>query len=393
MSITDSTLREHLAEVQEALERREYSWEEGLITVNSGQGAIYSTAKAYSYLSNTAALLGAARQAREWSGEAARYYIENIRAARARRDMLPQVTWKDEPQMFARALNHALMSQERELLIQVATEALAMDDSHLHVFAEDHPDSAASFFQMKTQAALALEDDRAAPLSRSLQEHVDRLSDPTQYWERIPVFYQAVVEGDASAAQSAFDDVYDYYAGNDPDTDDPRWYVLETPCALLILARQHGIDISVSSDRLPEVFLREQVPEDNIELDVDVGGTQTMSHVGRFEIEEADDGTPIIAAIMYHSGAGEVHASDIPDREAGRLLSDAWIEAALDEADWREHYDDAPVGAAREAFENGTLLRKLVVLQDRTDGGTFDESLSELPIDKIDLQKGAGLQR
>ncbi|PSP85707.1 hypothetical protein BRC96_01570 [Halobacteriales archaeon QS_6_64_34] len=265
-----------------------------------------------------------------------------------------------------------------------------MDDSHLDVFAEDYPDSAASYYQMKTKAALALEDDRAAQFNRSLKKHVDRLPDPTQYWQQIPVFYQAVVDGDAATAQSAFDDVYDYYAGNNPDADDPRWYVFEPPCALLILARKHGIDITVPSDRLPEAFLREHGPEDDLELAVDVGGTQTMSHVGRFEIERDDDGTPVIAAIMYHSGAGEVHASDVPDRDAGQLLSDAWIEAALEEADWRDHYDDAPVDAAREAFENGTLLRKLVVLQDRTDGGTFDESLADLPIDKIDLRKGAG---
>ena len=44
---------------------------------------------------------------------------------------------------------------------------------------------------------------------------------------------------------------------------------------------------------------------------------------------------------------------------------------------------------AKAAYEDGTLQRRLLVLQDRSDGGTFDESLSELPLDGLEVKKGA----
>lgn len=74
------------------------------------------------------------------------------------------------------------------------------------------------------------------------------------------------------------------------------------------------------------------------------------------------------------------------------MLSGEWIDAALEEATWRDHYDDDLVADAKTAFEDGTLTRKLVVVQDRTDEYLFDESLTTLPVDDVELLKGAGRQ-
>lgn len=125
-------------------------------------------------------------------------------------------------------------------------------------------------------------------------------------------------------------------------------------------------------------------------MDVDLSDLQFTSDVGFFELERDDDGAPVIAGRIYHPGGEPVRAEDVPEREAGRVLSDEWVEAALEEATWRDHYDDELVADAKTAFEYGTLIRKLVVVQDRTDQHLFEESLTELPIDDVQLLKGAG---
>ncbi|WP_159076959.1 hypothetical protein [Halococcoides cellulosivorans] len=265
-----------------------------------------------------------------------------------------------------------------------------MDEVYLDEFAEDYPDSPANFYDMKAHAALALDDDRATTYVAELRDAIEVTDDPSLYWETIPEFYAAVLDGSTADVEAALADLHDFFVSEAPNPDDPSEYVLDDVAASVVLARRHGLDPMIESDRVPEAVLREEIPADDPTLDIDIDSLQFTSDVGFFELERDDEDRPVIAGRIYHPGGEPVSADDVPEREAGRVLSDGWIEAALDEAEWREHYDDAMVAEAREAYEDGTLQRKLVVVQDRTDGHTFDESLAALPVDDVAMLKGAG---
>ncbi|ELZ26985.1 hypothetical protein C475_08621 [Halosimplex carlsbadense 2-9-1] len=304
--------------------------------------------------------------------------------------MLSRGDWCGEPQRFTRALRDALVSRDDHLTAEIATEALGMDECYLDEFADDYTDFPAYYYGAKALAAFALDHERAPELLAHLEEGIQRLDDPGQFWTTISDYYHALLDRSQADAQAALDGLFDYYAGNRPEPDDPKHFVLHEICAYILLARRYGLDITIDSERVPAALTREDVPADDVELDIDLSDLTFKSDVGLFELERDDDGTPVIAGRIYHPGGAEVTAADVPEREAGRVLSDDWIEAALDEASWRDHYGDDLVNEARAAFEDGSLVRKLVVVQDRTDGSLFDESLTELPVDDIELMKGAG---
>ncbi|MFC7232005.1 hypothetical protein ACFQMM_12455 [Saliphagus sp. GCM10025308] len=297
--------------------------------------------------------------------------------------------------MFARAVNAAVLSRDEELLANVAAATLAMDESYLDAFTESSLSAPARYYNAKVKAAIAIDDKSVRALLANLEESLERFEEKSPYWEVIPVYYRALVDGSEPAAQTSLSELYDYYAAEEPDPDDPRWFVLHHVCAHIVLARRRGLRVSRKSDRLSEALLREDVPADDTELDVDVDldAFQVTSDVGFFELERDGDDQSVIAGRIYHSDGEPVSADDVPEREAGRVLSDEWVVAALEEATWHDSYDDKLVADATAAFKDGTVGRKLVVVQDRTDEHTFDESLAELPIDDVTLLKGAGRRR
>ena len=80
---------------------------------------------------------------------------------------------------------------------------------------------------------------------------------------------------------------------------------------------------------------------------------------------------------------------DVPERPAGRVLDNEWVEVALIEAAWRDHFDDDLVADAMEAYEAHELYLKFVVVQDRADRHTFEGGVSNL-VDGIKFLKAAG---
>ncbi|MFC5368115.1 Imm49 family immunity protein [Salinirubrum litoreum] len=390
MTFTDETLRDHLERSEAEVRRMGRLWNEDKVPVDGVPGFAYSAAKAYEQLACTAALLGAVSQSRRWFGTAASLHYERVVSGRLRRDSRERMVWEAEPRKLSEALTTALLSRDEKLSTGIARDAVALDEAYLDEFADEYPDSVASYYQTRVKAALVLDDERASEWLSKLVETVETLSDPSRYWQVIPEFYRALDGGDEEAAESAIGELLEFYVERDTDPDEPRKYVLRSLCALVLLARRHDVHVAVDSARVPKYLVQEAVPDDDRRLDVDVSDVTATSRVGFFDLERDEDGIPVIVARMYQSGRGDITADDVPEREAGRILSDDWIEAALDEARWRDHYDDSVVEDAATAYRDGSLLRKLVVVQDRTDGGTFDDTLSALPVDTIQLLKGAG---
>ncbi|WP_312910864.1 hypothetical protein [Natronosalvus caseinilyticus] len=395
MTFTDDEIRACFEDEVDETKKRIRWWENGEVPTDGTTTYLYAVARQFEYLGKLAALLGAVHQSRTCFGEVAKCYLAHIEACRLRRDMTEQAKWNHEPQMFARAVNAAVLSRDEELLANVAAATLAMDESYLDAFTESSLSAPARYYNAKVKAAIAIDDKSVRALLTNLEESLERFEEKSPYWEAIPVYYRALVDGSESAAQTSLSELYDYYAAEEPDPDDPRWFVLHHVCAHIVLARRRGLRVSRKSGRLPEALLREDMPADDTELDVDVDldAFQVTSDVGFFELERDEDDRPVIAGRIYHPGGEPVSADDVPEREAGRVLSDEWVAAALEEATWRDAYDDELVADATAAFEDGTVGRKLVVVQDRTDEHTFDESLAELPVDDVTLLKGAGRRR
>lgn len=390
MTFTDETLREHLETSEAEVRRMGRLWQEDKVPVEGVPGFAYSAAKAYEQLACTAALLGAVSQSRRWFGTAASLHYERVVSGRLRRDSRERMVWEAEPRKLSEALTMALLSRDEELLTEIARDAVALDEVYLDEFANEYPDSVASYYQSRVKAALVLGDEETSECLSGLVDAVETLSDPSQYWQEIPKFYRALDTGDEEAVESAIGQLFEFYVERDAEPDEPRAYVFRSLCALVRLAQRHDVSVTVDSERVPKYLVQESLPEDDHRLDIDVSDVAATSRVGFFELEYDEEGTPVIIGRIYHSGHGDVTADDVPERGAGRVLSDEWTEAALDEAQWRDHYDDDLTESAVSAYEAGTLKRTLVVVQDRTDGGTFDESLTELPVDNIKLLKGAG---
>lgn len=381
---------EAIHETIDELRRKTSFWRDGKVPIDGVTTYSYANAKRFERLACAAALLGAVTQSREYFSRATQLYHNRVVAGRLQRDITERIAWEGEPRILSRTLNAALLSWDRELTTTVARDALELDDVYLDEFADDYPNSPLGYYQVKAKAALVLNDERAVDLVSDLSDAVQKTDDPSQYWLIVPEFYRAVDAGAQEAAQSALERLLAFYAERDPDSEDPRTFVLQTLSALVILARQRRLDVTVDSDRVPSAVVQEAVPADERRLEVDLSDVEFTSPVGFFELEYDEESTPVIIGRIYHSGQGDVTADDVPEREAGRVLSDEWVEAALDEARWRDHYVDDLVEDAVTAYRDGSLLRKLVVVQDRTDGGTFDETLSTLPVDTIQLLKGAG---
>lgn len=392
MHYTESKLREAFEGRFDDVQDMERLWLSGRAPQDGVQGFLRNTAKSFERLANCAALLDATRQSRQWFGQAARFYLESIDAARVRRDICSRSKWESEPRRVANALHCALLSHDQSRIDTAADVALGMDECYVDVFKDDYTDFPALYYNAKSKAAVTVNDGQAPVFLDELRTGISRLSDPSPFWETVPTFYQAVLDRDEQTADDVVETLLDYY---DDDPSAPAQYVLHTVGAFVVLARRHDLAVSVESERVPEALVRDEIPADDVELPVDddLIEIDVLSSVDRFELERDEDNTPVIAGYVYHPGDVEIHASDVPERAAGRLLADDWIEAALSEAEWRDHYDDELVADATAAFEEGTLGRKLVVLQDRTDGPLFDDSLAELPIDSIDIQKGAGFRK
>lgn len=389
MNDSDTTIGEHLEEAIEGLRLNEDIWREDEVSTDAVPGILYSTARDYEQLAKSAVLLGATHQSRAWFGESARFYLKHIRAGRVRRDICDWTVWEGEPRMFSGAIYHALLSRDEELLTEVATGAVEMDECYLDAFADDYPDYTAIYYSVKVEAALILDDERASRLLEQFKTEMEQVGETSRYWEILPNYYQALIDGDTAAAETATEELVEYYAGENPEPDSPEKYVLSEACAYVVLAQRYGVEVAPESDRLPAALLREELPEDDAELDVDLTDLRVTSRVGFFEFERDEEGDPVIVGRIYHPGGELVSMEDIPEREAGRVLSEEWIEAAFAEADWQDRHDEVLVADAKAAFEAGTLRRKLVVVQDRIDEFTFDESVGDSPIDPVEFLKGA----
>ena len=390
MDDSDTALYEHLEEAVEGMHRRGSYWREDAIPLDGITNVTYGSAREYERLAKSAVLLGAIRQSRAWFGEATRFYLEHIRAGRLQRDMQDLSNWEGEPRMFGGALYSALLSHDEEVLTEVATEALTMDDkTYLDAFADEFIDYPSIYYSVKIEAALVLEDERASQLLEQFRAELDRVGETSQYWELLPEYYRALIDGNVSAAKAATVELAEAHLEENPNPDSPDEYVLHDACAYVVLAQRYGVEITPESDRLPAALLTEAIPENDVELDVDLSDLQVMSKVGFFELERNDEEAPVIAARIYHPGGELVGTKDIPEREAGRVLSDVWIEAALDEAIGRDRHDQQLVADAKTVFEDGTLTRKLVVVQDQVDEFTIDESIGDSPIETVEFLKGA----
>lgn len=392
MNFTDEQLVEHCEAAAAEVDKRAQYWHRDDVLLEGMTNVMYAIVKRVRSLATGAALYGARRQAREWFGLAATLRHQRIVAGRLRRDIRERGIWEREPRVFARALTDALLSHDDSVVTSVAEDAIEMDECYLDEFAADYPDFPALYYDSKTQAALALGDPSAPEFVDRLAAATEELPDPSLYWQTVPTFYRALSAGEQSDAQAAAEDLLTYYLEDVPTPDDPKAFVLHDLAALVVLADRQGTPVSLDSPRVPAAVTDPTPTDGDRELDIDLDYLTPIEPVGLFDLERDEDGTPVLAARVYHAGGEPFTPADVPERPAGRVLGDEWVEAALIEAAWRDHFEDDLVADAMEAYEAGELYLKLVVVQDRADRHTFEDGVADL-VDGIEFLKAAGSSR
>lgn len=104
---------------------------------------------------------------------------------------------------------------------------------------------------------------------------------------------------------------------------------------------------------------------------------------------DPDTGEYVLVASIKHPGDREATVDDLPMTEAGRILSDEWVNAVIETLrasdDGEQNQLAETLGTARE---QGALERKLVIQQEQRGSHLFDETLADLGIDRIDIVAG-----
>ena len=389
MNFTDGQLVEYCEAAAAGVDKRAQYWHKDSVLFEGMRSVIYAITKQVRYLATGAALYGATRQARQWFGLAARLRHQNIATGRLRRDIRERAIWEGEPRVFARAMVDALLSHDDAVVTSVAEDAIEMDECYLDEFAPDYPDFPAHYYNSKSKAALALGDPSAPEFVEQLAAATDELPDPGPFWQTAPTFYRAISAGEQSDAQAAAEDLLTYHLEARSSPDDPDEFVFHNLAALVVLADRQGTPVSLDSPRVPAAVTDPTPAGADRELDIDLSYLEPIDPVGLFDLDRDEDGTPILAARVYHAGGEPFTPADVPERPAGRVLDDEWVEAALIEAAWRDHFDDDLVADAMEAYEAHELYLKFVVVQDRADRHMFEGGVSKL-VDGIEFLKAAG---
>ncbi|GAB3022386.1 immunity 49 family protein [Natronobiforma cellulositropha] len=387
--ISENRLEAIHERVREDIEFRLQRWNKGEIADQIVPKHKYGVAGRYQTLGHCNALLGNGEMAQEAYAEATVYYLERVQEARKRRDDLDPTYWEHEPAVLVSAMTAAQLAEAGELLADAARKALAMDEAYLDRFAPEYDDSPFRFYNAQVRGVIVLDDDRQSDLLDAYRDAVAGLNNP--YAETMGDVYAAIIDGDAAGVVAGLETLL----GNHDETvtastDHPDDFIADTPAALCLLVRDRGLDVTIRSEYVPDVL----VPTDAKHV-VGQNGDRTDQGDANVDIPhvERDDETGgyVIVETITHPGGRDLTAEDVPKTEKGRLLSEEWLDAVIDELQSADEAFPQELGKELQiAHEKGVLARKLVVLQERTGAHTFGESVSELGVDQIELVKGTG---
>lgn len=179
--------------------------------------------------------------------DAARHYLQSAVESRPYRHEPPTDKWRNEPIRLVRGLYCALVADDPELREECASEAVALDDEYL----EENP--AQLFYRAKAVGAVALDDDRQGKFVSEFETAVDPDFVPEDL--AIARACRGILDGDGAEVAAGVEDLLDHHRDRIEGEPDTKSEVVSLPAtALVLLARDRGLDVWVDSGFVPAVL-------------------------------------------------------------------------------------------------------------------------------------------
>lgn len=340
---------------------------------------LYGLGTAHDDLARTRALLGDGDGARTAYAAGAVYYLSSVHESRKRRGLLGPRQRRDQPHTGIRAIERALLSRDDDLVACAAREVVGMDEAVL--VASDNR----SFYAAKALAAVVLDDDRVEQFVEEYR-HATR-HDRTTGDEAALLVVEGVAERDASKVARGLEKALDrpgpYAAGTDGEADRE---VDDHLAALCLLAGRKGLDLSVEAPAVPAVLVPDPSSATRVVRAGEPPGEGALPDVHR----DPETGAYVVVERIPFPD-GPLTADDLPGTPDGRLLSDEWLDAAIDRLRGVDDPDRRELaGELADAREEGTLRRRLVVHPGERErsGYRVERSVFEAGIDAVELYTG-----
>jgi hypothetical protein len=315
-------------------------------------------------------LLGNVSVARNAFRDSAEYYTKYVRDIRNRRDELDPVKWEEEPGMLVRALHYGILGSDWDSVTDPAELALTLNDAYLDRFSPEYDNSPFRYYNAKVLAAIVADHTDQAELLTAFDDAIDGLGNPLA--TELSSVYGALIDRDAAAAKKALFDLLEIYrTERAADHDDPDAYMETGVTALVRLAQELSLDVTIESEYVPAALLDES----------DTASEATTDpQVDRVAYDATDD-EYVLTVIIDHPGDREVTATDLPSDEGGRVFTEEWFQthaatlAATADA-------DRPLV---ETLDAGDVVRELVIIDRKQSTHLFDESVGEL-VDDVTIK-------
>ncbi|MCU4802445.1 immunity 49 family protein [Halobacteria archaeon HArc-gm2] len=380
MSFDKEQLNNRVKKSISRISRYSTRFEDNEIEDSSETGFRSLLARNYKKAALAASMLENQEDSREWFKNAANNHVIHVRQERENPEPVDTINFENHPSIIIRAIDEALIAgAEPEL-----REALSVVPSFSAEFLEqfDFEDSPYRFYNVQVLAAIIRRSPDQEALLDSLRDAVEPLDD--SLLDQLVRVYQGFVDADETTLRTEFPALVEAYgADTDDDPEYPDDYISTTITALLALAYHQGYDVEVESEYVLNCLLPPAETRSHRHARV-------CSHItdARVTIEDQDDG-PLVTCLLDHPGDRDITLDDLPADEHGTVLTEKWLDGTIERLRESDVDEAQALGETlAEEREEGEIRRQLVAYQAASDPHLIDESIGDLDLNDVDLQKG-----
>jgi len=210
--------------------------------------------------------LGEASEARRWFKRAATHRFRAGQMRVKHKEVLERNAVLSATQIYGKAVQYALLSGSSECLEEIATGVLDLDESFRDVL-DERGGSVLSYDDAELLAAVSLGEDEIA---RNAIERIRSFeSDPSYdgYYSGVPDGHTGplvdasigLFDGDAAAVTEAVEKMLDAHEAEvDGEPRGSREIVDHAAAAMIVLARNRGLNVTVESEYVPDALFDEE---------------------------------------------------------------------------------------------------------------------------------------
>lgn len=194
--------------------------------------------------------------ARVWWKRSALHARDSVIESRNRRAAGKDPDWPTEPQLCQNGLHAAVVSRREAIQSTLAATAREMDSSYLLAF-----DSAllrTKYFRARFTAALLTDDDEWRWLRKYRSLVAELPEEKRPYFERRTKIFAGIANRNTATVEAGLADFLDLHRrAFEGGPEDSRELVNLPATSLALLARDHGLDVSVDAPFVPDCVFEE----------------------------------------------------------------------------------------------------------------------------------------